>query len=67
VRSKRGMLTIEYESGELEECLNPQAASHGFGLQPGDRIEVFARVTAAATVSTCGSERYFIRLSEAEE
>ncbi|HYH47487.1 MAG TPA: hypothetical protein VEG34_17535 [Thermoanaerobaculia bacterium] len=55
---------VVYHGGEAVRCVNREAVRQGFAVKAGDRVEAYGDYEVSGpTVSTCGSERYYIRPS----
>ncbi len=61
VRAKGQVVTVIYHYGEWPLCENNRATTQGFTMAPGDDVEIFGAIYEGSSVSTCDSERYFIR------
>jgi len=55
-----GLVAVVYSSAFPQPCPNEDATRAGLAVEAGERVEVFARVTAQRELSTCPDPRYSI-------
>ena len=63
MRLSGGTISIVYGTGRFDPCPNGNVEG-AFALVKGDEVVVFGEVTGYKTMSTCESDRYYIRKVE---